>query len=101
MPPHRQASIATPAGSRAGSPHVINIFDPEVIVLGGGLSRLAHLYEVLPDLVAPYVFADAPASSSSRPCGATPAASAAPPGCGIDCHPGISRSEVSGTQSDP
>ena len=37
---------------------VINIFDPDVIVLGGGLSRLAHLYDVLPALAAPYVLAD-------------------------------------------
>ena len=36
----------------------INIFDPDVIVLGGGLSKLAHLYEVLPALAAPHVFAE-------------------------------------------
>jgi fructokinase len=29
-------------------------------VLGGGLSKLAHLYDVLPALVAPHVFADTP-----------------------------------------
>ena len=40
-----------------GLAHVVNIFDPEVIVLGGGLSKLAHLYAVLPDLMAPYVLA--------------------------------------------
>ena len=39
---------------------MINVFDPEVIVLGGGLSQLAHLYEVLPALVAPHVFAACP-----------------------------------------
>jgi fructokinase len=37
---------------------VVNIFDPDVIVLGGGLSQLPHLYEVLPALVAPHMFAD-------------------------------------------
>ena len=37
---------------------VINIFDPEIIVLGGGLSNLPHLYDALPDLIAPYVFSD-------------------------------------------
>jgi fructokinase len=37
---------------------VTNIFDPEVIVLGGGLSRMSHLYETLPRLIAPYIFAD-------------------------------------------
>jgi fructokinase len=41
-----------------GLAQVINIFDPDVIVLGGGLSKLAHLYEVLPDLAAPHVFAE-------------------------------------------
>jgi fructokinase len=40
-----------------GVASVVNIFDPDVIVLGGGLSKLAHLYEVLPALVAPHVFA--------------------------------------------
>jgi fructokinase len=37
---------------------VINIFDPEVIVLGGGLSKLEHLYTMLPPLTAPHIFAD-------------------------------------------
>jgi len=37
---------------------VINIIDPEVIVLGGGLSQLGYLYRVLPELIAPHVFAD-------------------------------------------
>ena len=41
-----------------GLAHVVNIFDPDVIVLGGGLSKLAHLYAVLPALAAPYVFAE-------------------------------------------
>jgi fructokinase len=40
-----------------GLAHVINIFDPEAIVLGGGLSQLEHLYEQLPGLIAPHVFA--------------------------------------------
>jgi fructokinase len=43
-----------------GLAHVANIFDPEIIVLGGGLSKLAHLYEVLPALMAPHIFCDAP-----------------------------------------
>lgn len=37
---------------------IVNIFDPEVIVLGGGLSNLTSLYESLPALIAPYIFAD-------------------------------------------
>ena len=36
---------------------VCNIIDPDVIVLGGGLSNMAHLYEVLPPLVERYGFA--------------------------------------------
>ena len=35
---------------------VVNIIDPDVIVLGGGLSNLAHLYDVLPPLVEKYGF---------------------------------------------
>jgi fructokinase len=35
-----------------------NILDPDVIVLGGGLSQLSHLYEALPPLMSPYIFAD-------------------------------------------
>jgi fructokinase len=37
---------------------VVNILDPDVIVLGGGLSGLAHLYDDLPHLMAPHIFAD-------------------------------------------
>jgi len=41
-----------------GLAHVVNIIDPDVLVLGGGLSQLSHLYEVLPPLIAPHIFAD-------------------------------------------
>jgi fructokinase len=41
-----------------GLAHVVNIFDPHVIVLGGGLSQLPHLYAELPGLIAPHVFAE-------------------------------------------
>jgi fructokinase len=37
---------------------VINILDPDALVLGGGLSNLAHLYEDLPRLLPRYVFSD-------------------------------------------
>jgi fructokinase len=37
---------------------VINLLDPEVIVLGGGLSSLAHLYESVPRLWQRWVFSD-------------------------------------------
>lgn len=41
---------------------VINILDPDIIVLGGGLSKLAHLYDQLPRRIAPYHFAANPAA---------------------------------------
>jgi predicted NBD/HSP70 family sugar kinase len=37
---------------------VVNIIDPEVIVLGGGLSNIKSLYESLPSDMAGYVFTD-------------------------------------------
>lgn len=41
-----------------GLAQVINLLDPDVIVLGGGLSNMDHLYAALPPLVARYVFSD-------------------------------------------
>ncbi len=38
--------------------HVVNILDPQVIVLGGGMSKIARLYRSLPELMPPYVFSD-------------------------------------------
>ena len=38
---------------------VVNILDPQVIVLGGGLSNIGRLYRRLPELLAPHVFSDA------------------------------------------
>lgn len=38
--------------------HVINILDPQVIVLGGGLSGLDGLLEAVPRLWRPHVFSD-------------------------------------------
>lgn len=43
-----------------GLAHVVNILDPEVIVLGGGLSQLPHLYAELPERMKPHIFADDP-----------------------------------------
>jgi fructokinase len=40
-----------------GLAHVVNVFDPEVVVLGGGLSQLGHLYASLPALMAPHILA--------------------------------------------
>lgn len=38
--------------------HIINILDPDAIVLGGGLSNLDRLYETVPDLWQDWVFSD-------------------------------------------
>jgi len=38
--------------------HVINILDPDVIVLGGGMSNIARLYQNVPRLWGAYVFSD-------------------------------------------
>jgi fructokinase len=38
---------------------VINVIDPHVIVLGGGLSRIALLYDRVPELWKGYVFSEA------------------------------------------
>jgi predicted NBD/HSP70 family sugar kinase len=38
--------------------HVINIVDPDVVVLGGGLSNVARWYETVPRLWSPWVFSD-------------------------------------------
>lgn len=54
-----QASLARHEERLARSlAHVINVLDPEVIVLGGGLSKLGHLYENVPRLWGRYVFSD-------------------------------------------
>jgi fructokinase len=37
---------------------VINVIDPDVIVLGGGLSNIDRLYTSVPKLWSPYVFSD-------------------------------------------
>ncbi len=38
--------------------HIINILDPDVIVLGGGLSNIDRLYTDVPKLWGPWVFSD-------------------------------------------
>ena len=37
---------------------VINIFDPDMIVLGGGLSNIERLYAALAPLISHYAFSD-------------------------------------------
>ncbi len=41
-----------------GLASIVNVVDPDVIVLGGGLSNIARLYERVPQLWVPYVFSD-------------------------------------------
>ncbi len=36
--------------------HVVNILDPDVIVLGGGMSNVERLYQTVPELVKSWVF---------------------------------------------
>ena len=38
--------------------HVINILDPDVIVLGGGMSNTDRLYATVPSLWGPWIFSD-------------------------------------------
>jgi fructokinase len=37
---------------------LVNILDPDVIVLGGGISNINSLYEGLPELIGRYAFSD-------------------------------------------
>jgi fructokinase len=41
-----------------GLTQIVNLLDPDVIVLGGGLSNMRHLYTVVPRLLRRYVFSD-------------------------------------------
>ena len=56
-----------------GLAHVVNVIDPDVIVLGGGLSRIESVVAALPERIAPHVFSDAfdtpPACAARRGCG--------------------------------
>jgi fructokinase len=49
---------------------VINLLDPDVIVLGGGVSRITSLYQAVPALWASHVFsagANEPVRTALRP----------------------------------
>ncbi len=41
-----------------GLAHVINVLDPDVIVLGGGMSNMDYLYRRVPELWGKWVFSD-------------------------------------------
>lgn len=47
--------------------HVINILDPDIIVLGGGLSNIHRLYDTVPALWGPHVFSDSVKTRLSPP----------------------------------
>ena len=47
---------------------VINILDPQVIVIGGGLSNMQRLYRNLPERCSPYVFSDVIYTKFLPPC---------------------------------
>ena len=63
--PQARATLARHAERLARAlSHVINLLDPDVVVLGGGLSRLQHLYDAVPSQWGRHVFA---AGASDQP----------------------------------
>lgn len=46
---------------------VVNLLDPDMIVLGGGLSNISQLYKQLPDLMEEHVFTDKMLTKISAP----------------------------------
>jgi predicted NBD/HSP70 family sugar kinase len=50
-----------------GLAHVINILDPDLIVLGGGLSNIGRLYDNVPRLWTRHVFSDAVSTRLAPP----------------------------------
>lgn len=47
---------------------VVNVIDPDMIVLGGGLSNIGELYRLVPGLMKEYVFTDEMLTQLSAPC---------------------------------
>src|SRR6476660_7778679 len=46
------------APARAKLAALVNILDPNVIVLGGGISNISSLYDGLPELIGQHAFSD-------------------------------------------
>ncbi len=66
--PAAVAALARHADRTArGLAQIINFLDPDAIVLGGGLSNLDHLYDVLPRLIPRHVFSDFCSTPILRP----------------------------------
>jgi len=61
---------------------VLNVLDPDVVVLGGGMSQIARLYERVPRLWQAWAFSDRVDTVLRAPCTATRAGSAGRPGSG-------------------
>jgi fructokinase len=54
-----RAALARHADRLArGLAQIVNFLDPDVIILGGGLSNMTHLYDQVPRLLKRYVFSD-------------------------------------------
>ncbi len=75
----RRSTPRRPPGARLAQ--VINLLDPDVIVLGGGLSNMDHLYSALPPLVRRTCSATS-CSADRRNRHGDSSACAARPGCG-------------------
>ena len=55
--PRAQAALRRHTGNFARAlAEIVNILDPDVIVLGGGLSNMAHLYKDTPELMRQFQF---------------------------------------------
>jgi fructokinase len=65
--PAAQAALARYADRLARAlAMIVNVVDPDVIVLGGGVSNFGHLYRDVPGLMAPWIFGDAKAVNLVR-----------------------------------
>ncbi len=65
-PPAREALARHAHRLARALAQVINLLDPDCIVLGGGLSNMAHLYEQVPALWSRWVFSDTVATPLLR-----------------------------------
>ena len=65
--PDAEASLARYESRMARAlASIINVLDPDVIVLGGGMSNIGRLYQHVPRLWTPFVFSDAVATPLVR-----------------------------------
>ncbi|MCR9160886.1 MAG: ROK family protein [Nannocystaceae bacterium] len=57
-PAHEESTARYEARLARALGPVVNLLDPDVIVLGGGISKVERLYENVPSLLAEHVFSD-------------------------------------------